>query len=66
MNTALTNEQRARLHALAKTEAQRLRRKTQEEWMNAWWSGMVWGVGRLAHATHLLRTAFKPVRKNRH
>ncbi len=66
MNTSLTNEQRARLHALAKIEAKRLRRMALNEWMNALCSGMVWGLGRLAHATYLLTTMFKPVRKRPH
>ncbi len=66
MNTSLTDEQRARLHALAKTEAHRLRRMALDECVDAFWSGMGWGVDCLVHAARLLSTVLRLVRKHHH
>ncbi len=66
MSTPFTHEQRTRLHALAKTEAQRLRRLAQDEWLDALWLGMVGRMGRCVHAACRLCTVFRLVRKQHH
>jgi hypothetical protein len=65
MNTPLSQEQRIRLYALAKTEARRLRRMAQDAWLDALWRGMQKSPARWVQAMYRCFAVLQAVRKQR-